>query len=69
MTELEKEIFRLIKELDEVQSKAAMATAVAFVSGSGTVQALTAGNIILVANGYEPVHLNDLSGSSTEVEM
>lgn len=54
MSPLNREICELAHQLDEVQFRAALATAIAISAGLDNVAALAAGNIVLAAAGYPP---------------
>lgn len=54
MSHLDREIFELAHQLDDVQFRAVLATAAAMANGMENVAALTLGNIVLAAAGYPP---------------
>ena len=51
---IDREICELAHQLDDVQLRAALATAAAMSAGLGKVAAIAAGNVILTTAGYPP---------------
>lgn len=61
MNSIDQEIFHLFKTLDNTEKKAFVATVAAMVAGAGPLQAMAAGNVVLIGEGHEPVSLSALN--------
>ena len=54
LSPLDRKICKLAHQLDEVQLRATLATAMAMAAGLDSVAALALGNIVLASAGYPP---------------
>lgn len=66
-TTMDKEILRLIKKSDAITIDAAVATLKAMMTGADILDALDAGNDVLIAAGRAPLSVDDVLAKMKEI--
>lgn len=66
-TTVDKEILRLIKKSDAITIDAAVATLKAMMDGANILDALDAGNAVLIAAGCAPLSVDDVLAKMEEI--
>lgn len=66
-TTMDKEILRLIKKSDTVTIDAAVATVKALMVGADILDALDAGNAVLIAAGRAPLSVDDVLAKMEDI--